>query len=153
MVKVSPNCTRSAPAQSIDTTDSPLGISVTETDTAGDPHILDPQPIVPLSFSDFNLVPANQVATLVGLQQQSAGPAGPPNVLEIGSVTTLQPGVPASASLDGSSPNQTLNLAIPQGLPGGNFTLDQVQALILDSFAATQGASLDLSSSSNLSLF
>lgn len=46
------------------------------------------------------------------------GEAGPPNVLEIGQVVTLEPGEPARADITGDSPNQTLNLAIPAGKNG-----------------------------------
>ena len=43
------------------------------------------------------------------------GPAGPSNVLNIGTVTTVTPGNPATASITGTSPSQTLNLGIPAG--------------------------------------
>jgi WD40-like Beta Propeller Repeat len=43
---------------------------------------------------------------------------GPPNVLSIGSVTTLPAGASASATITGTSPEQTLSLAIPQGVQG-----------------------------------
>ena len=46
------------------------------------------------------------------------GPAGPPNVLEIGTVETLPADQPATASITGESPAQKLNLGIPQGQPG-----------------------------------
>lgn len=46
------------------------------------------------------------------------GPAGPPNVLEIGTVETLAPGQPATAQITGEAPNQTLSLGIPQGQTG-----------------------------------
>ncbi|ECG8590744.1 hypothetical protein FNI11_13530 [Salmonella enterica subsp. salamae] len=46
------------------------------------------------------------------------GDPGPANVLTIGDVTTLDPGEPATASITGESPEQVLNLAIPQGAPG-----------------------------------
>lgn len=46
------------------------------------------------------------------------GPAGPPNVLEIGTVETLPADQPATASITGESPAQKLNLGIPQGNPG-----------------------------------
>ncbi len=46
------------------------------------------------------------------------GDAGPSNVITIGSVSTLTPGSPATASLTGTSPNQVLNLGIPTGQPG-----------------------------------
>lgn len=46
------------------------------------------------------------------------GPAGPPNVLEIGTVETLPADQPATASITGKSPAQKLNLGIPQGKRG-----------------------------------
>ena len=46
------------------------------------------------------------------------GPAGPPNVLEIGTVETLPADQPATASITGKSPAQKLNLGIPQGKQG-----------------------------------
>lgn len=46
------------------------------------------------------------------------GPAGPPNVLEIGTVETLPADKPATASITGESPAQKLNLGIPQGKQG-----------------------------------
>ena len=46
------------------------------------------------------------------------GPAGPPNVLEIGTVETLEPGQTATAQITGEAPNQTLSLGIPQGQTG-----------------------------------
>jgi hypothetical protein len=48
----------------------------------------------------------------------SAGPAGPSNVLSIGTVTTGETGTPAAASITGSSPTQTLNLTLPKGNTG-----------------------------------
>ena len=46
------------------------------------------------------------------------GPAGPPNVLEIGTVETLPADQPATASITGKSPAQKLNLGIPRGQTG-----------------------------------
>jgi len=46
------------------------------------------------------------------------GDSGPANSITIGTVTTVTPDVPASATITGSAPNQTLNLAIPRGLQG-----------------------------------
>ena len=46
------------------------------------------------------------------------GPAGPPNVLEIGTVKTLPADQQATASITGESPAQKLNLGIPQGKQG-----------------------------------
>ena len=46
------------------------------------------------------------------------GPAGPPNVLEIGTVETLPADQQATASITGKSPAQKLNLGIPQGQTG-----------------------------------
>lgn len=46
------------------------------------------------------------------------GPPGPANVLDIGTVSTLAAGSPATASVTGGSPDQTLSLGIPMGMPG-----------------------------------
>ena len=50
----------------------------------------------------------------------SQGLTGPPNSLSItpGGVTTLAAGQPATATILGDAPNQTLSLGIPQGNPG-----------------------------------
>ena len=46
------------------------------------------------------------------------GPAGPPNALAIGAVTTGAPGSAAAASITGTAPSQVLNLTIPTGATG-----------------------------------
>lgn len=46
------------------------------------------------------------------------GPAGPPNVLNVGTVVTGATGMPASATITGSSPAQTINLVLPTGANG-----------------------------------
>jgi hypothetical protein len=46
------------------------------------------------------------------------GDTGPANQLSIGTVSTVTPGNPATATITGDAPNQTLNLGIPSGLPG-----------------------------------
>lgn len=46
------------------------------------------------------------------------GPAGPPNALAIGTVTTGAPGSAAAASVTGTAPEQVLNLTIPAGATG-----------------------------------
>ncbi len=48
----------------------------------------------------------------------STGADGPANTLTIGTVTTLGPGVPATASVTGTAPNQTLALGLPRGDAG-----------------------------------
>ena len=48
----------------------------------------------------------------------ATGPTGPANVLEIGTVTTVESNVPASASITGPSPSQILNLTLPKGNTG-----------------------------------
>lgn len=52
--------------------------------------------------------------------QGAEGDPGPANVLTIGAVDTLAPGSPATAEITGTSPNQVLNLGIPQGEPGSD---------------------------------
>jgi membrane protein YqaA with SNARE-associated domain len=51
------------------------------------------------------------------------GPTGPANVLEIGNVTTAETGVPAAASITGSSPSQLLHLTLPKGNTGTAATI------------------------------
>lgn len=46
------------------------------------------------------------------------GPQGPPNILNVGTVTTGATGTPASASITGTSPTQTINLVLPTGANG-----------------------------------
>lgn len=46
------------------------------------------------------------------------GPAGPPNVLNVGTVVTGTTGTPASATITGASPSQTINLVLPAGANG-----------------------------------
>lgn len=48
----------------------------------------------------------------------ATGPAGPANTLTIGTVTTGAAGSPASATVTGTAPNQTLNITIPRGDTG-----------------------------------
>lgn len=48
----------------------------------------------------------------------AVGPAGPANSLNAGTTTTLPAGSPATATITGTPPSQTLNLGIPQGAPG-----------------------------------
>lgn len=52
----------------------------------------------------------------------AVGPAGPANSIAIGTVTTLASGAAATASITGTSPNQTLNLGIPTGPAGATGT-------------------------------
>jgi hypothetical protein len=51
------------------------------------------------------------------------GPTGPANVLNIGNVTTAETGVPAAASITGSSPSQLLHLTLPKGNTGTAATI------------------------------
>jgi hypothetical protein len=46
------------------------------------------------------------------------GPVGPPNVLNVGTVVTGATGTPASATITGTSPTQTINLVLPTGANG-----------------------------------
>lgn len=80
-----------------------------------------------------------------GLQGETGdtGPAGPPNTLEIGSVTTLSPGSNATAEITGDAPNQTLNLGIPQGEQGGIVprTWHSPGAVIFGMYSVSDGES------------
>jgi hypothetical protein len=66
---------------------------------------------------------------------------GPPNVLSIAGVTTLDPGEPATAVIGGTSPAQTLALGIPRGFTGAST----VEARYFESRAAVLGATIDAS--------
>ena len=71
------------------------------------------------------------VGALEGIQgpvgpQGPQGEVGPANTLTIGTVTTLDTGVPATASITGTAPNQVLNLGLPRGLSGANGTVINV---------------------------
>lgn len=52
------------------------------------------------------------------IEQGTPGPAGPATTITIGTVTTLNAGSQATASMGGTAPNQTLSLGIPQGAQG-----------------------------------
>lgn len=74
----------------------------------------------------------------IGIQgpQGATGPAGPSNVLSIGTVTS---GPVASASITGTSPSQTLNLVLkpgeqgPQGIPGPNSIFGYEVGIVISS--------------------
>ena len=62
-----------------------------------------------------------QLILLDDLFYRGTGPTGPQGetpTITIGTVTTGAPGTQASASIDGTAPNFTLNLTIPQGPTG-----------------------------------
>lgn len=48
---------------------------------------------------------------------------GPANTLTIGTVTTVNYDQPATATVTGTAPDQTLSLAIPKGIPGDPATI------------------------------
>jgi len=54
----------------------------------------------------------------VGPASTVPGPTGPANSLAIGTVTTVTNPSPASATITGTAPSQTLNLVIPKGQDG-----------------------------------
>jgi hypothetical protein len=77
-----------------------------------DPH---PAPIDPLVEAyKLGIVPA--------------GPSGAPATVEIGSVTTLDPGQPATVTNSGTPSAVVLDFGIPSGLPGASG-LDPAQNL------------------------
>ena len=73
----------------------------------------------PTNWALLANIGATGATGLTGLQGPT-GAAGPSNVLSVGTITTLAAGASATATITGSSPIQTLNLGIPQGIPGGN---------------------------------
>lgn len=52
------------------------------------------------------------------------GAQGAPNTLSIGTVSTLDPGADATSTINGTPPNQTLNLGIPRGAAWWSGTAD-----------------------------
>ena len=58
--------------------------------------------------------------TLTDAVQMAPGPAGPANVLRVGTVAS---GDSADATITGSAPSQTLNLTLPRGEPGKDSTV------------------------------
>jgi hypothetical protein len=77
-------------------------------------------PVVNDSYGGSNF--ANNDPVLFIIQSIGpTGPTGPANTLSIGSVTAGGIGV-ASATITGTSPNQTLNLVIPTGQTGATGT-------------------------------
>lgn len=72
------------------------------------------------------------------------GPAGPPNVLEIGTVETLPADQPATASITGESPAQKLNLGIPQGRPGKDGPANTLQIGTVETLEPGQTATAQI---------
>ena len=72
------------------------------------------------------------------------GPAGPPNVLEIGTVETLPADKPATASITGESPAQKLNLGIPQGQPGKDGPANTLQIGTVETLEPGQAATAQI---------
>ena len=70
---------------------------------------------MPINEIEIEQLPSGQLVTEIELQQ---GLPGPPNTLAIGSVTPAETGVPAAASITGSSPSQLLHLTLPKGNTG-----------------------------------
>ena len=72
------------------------------------------------------------------------GPAGPPNVLEIGTVETLPADQQATASITGESPAQKLNLGIPQGRPGKDGPANTLQIGTVETLEPGQTATAQI---------
>ena len=78
---------------------------------------VDPKTFAP----DTSPVPGWVVSVPIAVDEwltENPPPAGPPNTLTVGTVTTVAPGGIATASVTGTAPNQTLNLGIPEGDKG-----------------------------------
>jgi len=67
------------------------------------------------------------------------GPAGPANILSVGSVTTGIPGSAASVTITGTSPAQLLNLTIPTGAAGPTGATGSQGPIGLTGAAGPQG--------------
>lgn len=72
------------------------------------------------------------------------GPAGPPNVLEIGTVETLPADQQATASITGESPAQKLNLGIPQGHPGKDGPANTLEIGTVETLEPGQAATAQI---------
>jgi len=65
---------------------------------------------------------------------------GPPNILQVGTVTTSAPGSDAEVEIVGLTPNQVINFTLPQGIqgPAGNLTnLQAVEPVLYNSSTST----------------
>ena len=83
------------------------------------------------------------------------GPPGPANTLTVGTIATGSPGTPVTVILTGTSPNQVLNMTIPQGdvgpqgpqgiqgIPGTNGTINTANPTALIGLTAVNGVSTD----------
>lgn len=60
----------------------------------------------------------DDIAAFIEANPGPQGDPGPSNTLSIGTVTTVTSETGASATITGTSPNQTLNLNIPRGIDG-----------------------------------
>ena len=83
----------------------------------------------PAELSEVNSGPisVNIVDQQVTVELGTGGPqgiAGPPNVLQVGTVTTGAEGSNVSATITGTTPAQTLNLSIPRGNTGAPSSVD-----------------------------
>jgi hypothetical protein len=81
----------------------------------------------PVSLPSFSFsLPSNTEVDLTELSPVPSadgtfylvGPAGPVNVLDVGTVTTGAAGSSAAVTITGTSPSQTINFTIPQGIQG-----------------------------------
>ncbi len=62
-------------------------------------------------------VPRTNIRGPEGIQGEQ-GEIGPPNILTVGTVSTVLPTEPAAVEITGTSPEQVINFEIPQGPPG-----------------------------------
>lgn len=68
------------------------------------------------------------------------GPPGPANSLTIGTVTTLETGQSATAAINGTAPNQTLDLGLPKGNTGAKGDTGDVTPAALAAKTAAEAA-------------
>lgn len=117
--------------------------------------------IVPNSYTQIPVVllessgtgtsnfPNNEQLLFLFITTGAVGPAGPSNTLSIGTVTPGGIGV-ASATITGTSPNQTLNLVIPTGETG---TAATVSAGSVTTLSAGSSATVTNSGTSSAAIF
>jgi len=92
----------------VSTTDTVINVTVETYNTLVTPEVVSSTVVVQAI--------SPEIVSIVSVATQ--GPPGPPNELEIGTVTTVPFGDPATATITGTTPNQVLNLEIPNGEKG-----------------------------------
>jgi hypothetical protein len=111
---------------------------------------------IPVAIDSFGTSPTNFANndTLLFIIQAvgPTGPTGPSNTLSIGTVTAGGIGV-ASATITGTSPNQTLNLVMPTGATGATGTAATIAVGSVATGAAGSSVTINNSGTSAAAVF